>query len=73
MWADRYLKNTLQLKFLHLARVLGETLKISVNTKHRNSVGELISEYSPSPNWVTHVEYSVIFVDCYELSHTPLR
>jgi hypothetical protein len=27
----------------------------------------------PSPNWVTHVEYLIIFVDCYEQSHTPLR
>jgi hypothetical protein len=35
MWADRYLRNTLQLKFrnsVELAHVLAETLKISVNT-----------------------------------------
>jgi hypothetical protein len=33
MWADRYLKNTLQLKFrnnVQLKRVLRETLKIAI-------------------------------------------
>jgi hypothetical protein len=48
MWADRYLRNTLQLKFgnnVDLARVLAETLKICVNTMHCNSVGELVSYF----------------------------
>jgi len=36
MWADRYLTDTLQLKFrnnVELARAVVETLKISVSTK----------------------------------------
>jgi len=40
-------KNALQLKLrnsVELARVLKGTLNISVNTKYRNSVGELIIE-----------------------------
>jgi hypothetical protein len=43
------LKNTLQLKFqnnVELAPVLAETLKISVNTKYFNAVGELIREFA---------------------------
>jgi len=35
-WADRYLKNALQLKFrnsVELARVLAENLKININTE----------------------------------------
>jgi hypothetical protein len=46
MWADRYLRNIIRLKFrntVELARVVTETLKLSINTKYRNFVGELIS------------------------------
>jgi hypothetical protein len=45
MCTDQYLKNILQLKFLNnveLTRVLAETLKISVNTKHCNSVIKIL-------------------------------
>jgi hypothetical protein len=48
MWADRFLKITLQLKFQNnvvLARVLAESLKIRVNTKYCSSPVELISEF----------------------------
>jgi hypothetical protein len=47
-----YSKNTLQLKFrnsVELARVVGETLKIIVNTKDRSPVGESIKEF-PKPD-----------------------
>jgi hypothetical protein len=43
MWADRYLKNALQLKFwnVEVAHVLPESLKMGVSSnKHCNSVGE---------------------------------
>jgi hypothetical protein len=55
MWTDRYLKNALQLKYCNnvkLARVLAETLKISVNIEYCNSVGELIKRIPfPQPRW----------------------
>jgi hypothetical protein len=75
MWADRYLKNTVQLKFLNiveLARVLAEHLKISFNTKHYNSLGEFQAN-TLSRNEKARVEQFIKFVDCYEQSHTPLR
>jgi plasmid maintenance system killer protein len=46
MWADRYMKNTMQLKFrnsVSLARVLAEIFSIRVNTNY--CVIELINEY----------------------------
>jgi len=49
MWADRYLRNTLNLKFrniVELACVVAGTFKISVNTTYWNFVGKLISEFS---------------------------
>jgi hypothetical protein len=52
-WADRYLKNTLQLKFPNngeLAHDGAETMTTGVNTKYWNSVGELITVF-PSPNY----------------------
>jgi len=48
MWEEQYLQNTLQLKFQNngeLTRVVAETFKICVNTKHSNSDAELISEF----------------------------
>jgi len=43
MWADRYLKNALQLKFrkiVEFAHIVPETLKISSNTKYSSSIGQ---------------------------------
>lgn len=48
MWADWYFKHTLQLKFQNNIKskcIQAETLKIVVNTKYCNSVGELIREF----------------------------
>jgi len=42
IWAERYLKNIVQLKFrnnLEFTRVATETLKVSVSTKYGRSVG----------------------------------
>jgi hypothetical protein len=47
MCADRCLKKLLQRKFrnsVELARVMGETLNISVKTKYHSSIGDLISK-----------------------------
>lgn len=69
MWNDQHLKHTLQMEFrinVELARVLDETLKIVVNTKHCKSVKELISE-SLLPKLCGTI---IIFVDCYEKPQT---
>jgi len=53
MWADRYLKLTLKLKFQYnvkLVFVVVETPKISVNTMYGNSIGELVNS-PPQSMW----------------------
>jgi len=48
MWAVQYSKNMVQFRFwnnIKLAHILMESLTISVNTKHYNSVGELITKF----------------------------
>jgi hypothetical protein len=65
MWVDQYLKNTLQLKFwnnVKLAQVLGETSKISVNTKYLISVGKLTKSSTPHTRWHMQNNYNICWM-----------
>jgi hypothetical protein len=67
MWTHRYLKNTLQRKFrnnIGFACAVAESLKINVNIKYCDSVGEVTNELPLAKLSDTCRKLLIIFADC---------